>query len=86
MPSQWVDGEMNVKVELQALGLPICVFYLLGNILHPQFKEHLLVSIVKTPKEVFLEKSELGKIGWEDSKDPGKISSTSRNYLQVLWQ
>ena len=49
MPSQWVDGEVDVEVELQAQ-----VFYLRGNILCPQFKEHLVVSIIKSTKEVFL--------------------------------
>lgn len=54
MLPQWVDGEMDVKVELQALSLSICIFYLRGNIISPQFKEHFVVSIIKRAKEIFL--------------------------------
>lgn len=61
VPPQWVDGEMDMKVELQSLGLSICVFYLRGNILCPQFKEHLMISIVKRAEEVFLEKLRVKK-------------------------
>lgn len=61
VPPQWVDGEVDVKVKLQALRLRVCVFYLRGNILCPQFKEHFVVSIIKRAKKVFLEKSELKK-------------------------
>ena len=56
---QWVDGEVDVKVELQALGFGVCVFYLGGNVLCPQFKEHFVVSVIKRAQEVFLQKSEL---------------------------
>lgn len=59
VPSQWVDGEVDVKVELKALGLGVCIFYLRGDIVCPQFKEHFVVSVIKRAKEVFLEKSEL---------------------------
>lgn len=61
VPPQWVDGEVDVKVELQALGLGVSVFYLRGNILRPQFKEHFVVSINKRAQEVFLERSEVKK-------------------------
>ncbi len=56
VPPQWVNGEVDVKVELQALSLSVCVFYLKGNIVCPQFKEHFVVSIIERAKEVFLEK------------------------------
>ncbi len=61
VPPQWVDGEVDVKVELQALGLGVCVFYLRGNTVCPQFEEHFVVAIIKRAKEVFLEKTELKK-------------------------
>lgn len=63
VPPQWEDGEVDVEVELQALGLSVRVFNLRGNILSPQFKEHFVVSVVKTAKEVFLGKSKL-KRSW----------------------
>lgn len=50
---------MDVKVEFQALGLSICVFYLRRNIVCPQSKEHFVVSIIERAKEVFLEKSDV---------------------------
>lgn len=54
VPSQRVDSEVDVKVELQALGLSICVVYCRGNILCPQFKEYFVVSIIKGAEEVSL--------------------------------
>lgn len=80
MPPQWVDGEMDVKVELQALGLCVSVFYLRGNIVCPQFKEYFVVSIIKRAKEVFLEKSELKN----SELGENKMSSTSNNNLLVF--
>lgn len=59
VPPQWIDCEVDVKVELQSLGLHICVFNSGRNILGPQFKKHLVVSIIKRPQEVFLEKPHL---------------------------
>lgn len=47
VPPQWVDCKVDVKVELQSLGLSISVFNSVGNILCPQFKEHPVVSIIK---------------------------------------
>lgn len=69
MPPQWVDGEMDVKVELQALGLSICIFYLRGNIVCPQFKEHFVVSIIKRAKEVFLGRSKLKNSGLGEKQE-----------------
>lgn len=57
MPPQGVDGKMDVKVELQALGLSICIFYLRGYVVCPQLKEHFVVSIIKRAKEIFLQMS-----------------------------
>ena len=31
VPPQWVDGEVDVKVKLEALRLRVCVFYLFKN-------------------------------------------------------
>lgn len=69
VPPQWEDGEVDVKVELQALGLSVCVFDLWRNIVCPQFKEHFVVSIIKRAEEVFLQKSELKKSELEKNKN-----------------
>lgn len=53
-PPQWVNSEVDVQVELQALGLSVCVFYLRGNIVCPQFKENFVISIIKRAMEVIL--------------------------------
>lgn len=53
--SKWEDGKMDMKVKFQSLGLSICVNDLRGNIVCPQLKEHLVISIFKAVKEVFLE-------------------------------
>lgn len=57
VPPQWVNGKMDAKVELQTLGLSICIFDLSGYVVCPQLKEHFVVSIIKRAKEVFLQRS-----------------------------
>lgn len=52
--SQWVDGEVDVQVELQALGLRICVAYGRWNILCPQFKKQLVIPIIERTQEISL--------------------------------
>lgn len=56
MTSQRVDSKVDVQVELQALGISICIFNLRGNIVIPQFKKHFVISIVKRAEEVLLQK------------------------------
>lgn len=80
VPPQWVDGEMDVKVELQALGLCICVFYLRGNILCPQFKEHFVISIIERAKEVSLEKSQIKKNSVGKRSNSGRIINCIDKY------
>lgn len=52
--SQWVDGKVNVKVELQALGISVRIFNLSGNVVVPQFKKHFVISIIKRAEHVIL--------------------------------
>lgn len=89
VPPQWIDGEMDVEVELQGLGLGVCVFDFRWNIVCPKFEEHFVVSIIKGAEEVFLEKSKLKKrLGWEEIKNSETMSSTNkccRLYILCLY-
>lgn len=69
VPPQWVDSEVDVKVKLKALGFGVCVFYLRGNVLRPQFKEHFWISIIKGTKKVFLEKTVTKDSCWEKVRE-----------------
>lgn len=51
---KWVDCKVDLKVELQSLCFSIHAFDFRVNVLCPQLKEHLVVSIIKRAKEVFL--------------------------------
>ena len=51
---QRVDGEVNVKIELQTESQGFRILDLRGYVFFPQLKEHLVVPIVEAAKQVSL--------------------------------
>lgn len=62
MTSKWVDGEVDLKVELQALGVSVRIFNLGRNVVVPQFKKHFVISIIKGAEEVILKEKKQDQI------------------------
>lgn len=54
MTSQWVNGKVDLEVELQALGISVWISNLGRNAVVPKFKKHFVISIIEGAEEVIL--------------------------------
>ena len=69
MVLQRVDGEVNLKVELQPHCLGVRVLDFSRHVFFPQLKEHLAVPVVEAPQQVSLFNTNQGALVTEEASE-----------------